>query len=153
MRINNDMYILHVKRYTIKTYSKLEMWCNTWLYIRAECLRELYLRTLSGQLVRSVNRTDQFSFLGFFKIWLSENKTQSTVSQKKLTIQLTDNFGLVFSLNRNKQYTIYNITTPHHHSSLFSLYRIKRPIKVDRLYQTKMEHPRVMVSLYIYITI
>jgi hypothetical protein len=27
---NDDVYILHVKRYVIRTYNELEMWCGNW---------------------------------------------------------------------------------------------------------------------------
>jgi hypothetical protein len=28
--VDNDVYILHIKRYAIRTYSGLEKWCDIW---------------------------------------------------------------------------------------------------------------------------
>ncbi len=33
----DDVYIMHVKRYTITTYSGLGMWYDTWWCVHAAC--------------------------------------------------------------------------------------------------------------------
>jgi hypothetical protein len=34
---DDDVYIIHIKRYGIKNYSGLERWCDIWWYVYATC--------------------------------------------------------------------------------------------------------------------
>jgi hypothetical protein len=49
---DDDVYILNVKRYAIKTYSWLVRWCDIWRCVHVAD-KKIHLRTLSGSSLYS----------------------------------------------------------------------------------------------------
>jgi hypothetical protein len=49
-RADDDVDVLHIKRYAIKTYSALERWCSTWWCVHIVCQENYILESLVAHL-------------------------------------------------------------------------------------------------------